>query len=148
MTSFTERFTEVNQPGGELYPALKTATAHAGAWIRMSSHQRVVFLVQIGAMTALSTVDFSVQQDDVGDGSNAKAITGKSITQLTQAGGDGNDLIAVEVRTEELDVSGGFHYVRGLLTVGTDTVYAAVLPLRFIPNYPPVATTGWTEVVD
>jgi len=148
MPGYTERFTEVNQPTGELYPALKAATTHNGAWIPMSNHQRVVFLIMVGAMTSLSTLDFMVQQDDDGDGVSAKAITGKAITQLTEAGGDGNDLLAVEVRTEELDVSGGFEYVRGVLTVGTDTVYCAMLPLRFIPNYPPVATTGWTEIID
>lgn len=148
MPGFTERFVEVNQPGGELYPALKSAAAHTGAWLAMSNHQRVVFIVAVGAMTALSTVDFSVQQASDSSGTGAKAITGKAITQLTQAGGDGNDLLAVEVRTEELDVANGFEYVRGLLTVGTDTAYCSVVALRFMPNYPPVATTGWTETVD
>jgi len=145
--SYTQRFTEVNQPGGELYPALKIPAVHTGAWLRMSNHQRAIFIVQVGTMVATSTLDFSVQQDDVGDGSNAKAITGKAITQLTAAGGDGNDLVAVEVRTEELDVSGGFEYIRGVLTVGTANVTCALLALRFIPNYPPVAVTGWTEII-
>jgi len=146
--SYTQRFTEVNQVGGELYPALKTVTAHTGAWLPMSNHQRAIFIVQVGAMTALSTLDFSVQQASAAAGTGVKAITGKAITQLTQAGGDGNDLVCIEVRTEELDVSGGFEYIRGLLTVGTDTVYCSMLALRFIPNYPPVVTTGWTEIVD
>ncbi len=146
--SYTQRFTEVNQPGGELYPALKAAAVHNGAWLPMSNHQRAIFIVQVGAMTALSTVNFIVQQATNAAGAGVKAITGKAITQLTQASGDGNDLVAVEVRTEELDVSGGFVYIRGQLTVGTDTAYVGVLALRFIPNYPPVVTTGWTEIVD
>jgi len=145
--SYTQRFTEVNQPEGELYPALKTVGDHEGDWFLMSNHQRAIFLVMVGAMTALSTLDFVVQQDDVGDGSNAVTITGKEITTLTQAGGDGNDLVAVEVRTEELNVSGGFEYIRGVLSVGVDTVQCCLLPLKFIPNYPPVVTTGWTEIV-
>jgi len=148
MPGYTERFTEVNQPTGELYPALKSVGAHNGAWISMANHQRVVFLVMVGAMTALSTLDFKIQEDTDGDGGDAQDISGKAITQLTQAGGDGNDLLAVEVRTDELDVADGYCYVRGVLTVGTDTVYCAMLPLRFIPNYPPVVTTGWTEIVD
>jgi len=146
--SFTRRFTEVNQPDGELFPALKTVGDHEGDWLLMSNHQRAVFILSVGAMTALSTLNFVVEQDDVGDGTNAVTITGKEITQLTEAGGDGNDLIAVEVRTEELDVSGGFEYIRGVLTVGTETVYASLVALRFIPNYPPVSTSDWTEIVD
>ena len=146
--SYTQRFTEVNQPSGELYPALKAVGVHRGAWISMSNHQRAIFIVQVGDMTALSTLDFEVQQGDAAAPTVVKAITGKAITQLTAAGGDGNDLVAVEVRTEELDVSGGFEYLRALLTVGTETVNCAVLALRFIPNYPPVSTSGWTEIVD
>ena len=145
--SYTELFTEGHQPGGELYPALKSVAAHNGAWISLSIHQRVVFIIQVGAMTALSTVDFLVQQDILGAGASAKVITGKAITQLTQAGGDGNDLCAVEVRSEELDVDGAFCWVRGVLTVGTDTAQVAVLPLRFVANYPPVSTAGWTEII-
>ena len=146
--SFTERFTEVNQVGGELYPFLKTPAAYTGAWLPLSNHQRAIFIVMVGTMTAASTLDFSVQQANTAGGGSPKAISGKAITQLTQAGGDGDDLVCVEVRSEELDVSGGFEYVRGLLTVGVDTVYCCLLPIRFIPNYPPVSTTGWTEVVD
>ncbi len=145
--SYTERFTEVNQPGGELYPALKTPNTYNGAWLRMSIHQRAIFILQVGAMVALSTINLTIQQDILGAGASAKAITGKAITQLTAAGGDGNDLVAIEVRTEELDVDGGFCYIRAALVVGTANVTCAVLPLRFIPNYPPVVVTGWTEVI-
>ena len=145
--SFTEQFTEVNQVGGELYPALKTVAAHTGAWLPLSNHQRAIFIVMVGAMTTLATLDFSVQQASDSSGTGVKAITSKAITQLTAAGGDGNDLVCVEVRSEELDVSNGFEYVRGLLTVGTATVYCCLLPIRFIPNYPPVSTSAWTEIV-
>lgn len=145
--SYTQKFTEGHQPGGELYPALKTPAAYNGAWIRLSNHQRVIFILQVGTMAQTSTLDFLVQEDVLGDGASAAAITGKAITQLTAAGGDGDDLVAIEVRTEELDVDGGFCWVRGVLTVGTANVTCAMLPLRFVANYPPVAVTGWTEVI-
>ena len=146
--SYTNRFVEVHQPSTPLYPALKAAQAHNTVWIPMANHQRIVFLILVGAMTALSTLDFAVWEALTAAGGTPLAIAGKAITQLTQAGGDGNDLIAVEVRTEELTVNSDYAWVRGILTVGTDTVYASVLPLRFIPNYPPCITTGWTETVD
>ena len=145
--SYTNLFVEVHQPSTPLYPALKTATTHNTVWIPMANHQRIVFLILIGAMTALSTVDFHVHEALSAAGGTPLAIAGAAITQLTQAGGDGNDLLAVEVRTEELTVNTDYAWVQGSLVIGTDTCYAAVLPLRFIPNYPPVVTTGWTETV-
>jgi len=146
--SYTNRFVEVHQPSTPLYPALKSVAVHSTVWIPMANHQRIVFLIITGAMTAGSTVDFKVREALTAAGGTPLDVAGKAITQLTQAGGDGNDLIAVEVRTEELTVNTDYAWVQGQLTVGTDTCYATVLPLRFIPNYPPCVTTGWTETVD
>jgi len=145
---YTARFTELNEIIAGLYPALKQAAAHNTAWTSMANHQRAIYLVRVGAMTALSTLDFKLQQATAAAGTGAKDISGKAITQLTQAGGDGSETCVVELRTEELDVDGGFDYIRGVLTVGTDTVYCEVIPIKFAANHPPVSTSAITEVVD
>jgi hypothetical protein len=55
--------------------------------------------------------------DDLG-GAGAKDVTGKAITQIVKASGD-NKQALLNCRTSELDVEGGFRYVRLSLTVGT-----------------------------
>ena len=146
--AYTYNFTEVHEPGGALVPTSRAAAVYTTTWLSMNNHQRAVFLVLTGAMAANSTVDFAVQQAQDAAGTGAKALTpAKAITQLTQAGGDGDDSVVVEIRTEELDVDGGFDYIRGVLTVAGGAVLTAVFPLRGCSNYPPVPTTGWTEIV-
>jgi len=145
---YTARFTELNEIIAGLYPALKAVAAHNTTWTSMANHQRAIYIVRVGVMTALSTLDFKLQQATAAAGTGAKDISGKAITQLTQAGGDGSETVAIELRTEELDVDGGFDYIRGVLTVGTDTVYCEVIPIKFAANYPPVSTSAVAEIVD
>ena len=144
---FTHRFTEVHEPGGTLFPISRAATTGNTGWLDMANHQRIVFIIAVGTIGQGDTVDFHVEQalDSVGAVStavfpNAGAI---AITQLTQA--DGNDLIAVEVRTEQM--TSNYRYLRGMLTIGGSAVFCAVIPLRGTSNIPAVPVTGWTEVV-
>jgi len=145
---YTERWSEINEAIEPLYPANRAVAVYNTDWFAMSNHQRAYFVLLTGAMGQGATVDFAIQQAQDAAGTGAKALTpAKAITQLTQAGGDGNDLVGVEVRTEELDVNGSFDYIRGVLTIAGGTVYSAVLSLRHVPNYPPVNTDEWTEIV-
>lgn len=145
---YTENWIEINEAIEPLHPANRAAAVYNTDWLSMSNHQRAIFLLITGAMNQGATVDFAVQQATDATGTGVKALTpAKAITQLTQAAGDGNDLVGVEVRSEELDVNGGFNYIRGVLTIDTAAVYSAVLPLRHVPNYPPVPVDEWTEIV-
>lgn len=146
---YTMNFTEYAEPGGVIYPVDRQSGTYTTGWLDMRDHQRAVFLVVVGAITATGTVDFYLEQATSAAGADATAIFPRagtiSITQLTDA--DGDDLLAVEVRTEQMDVSGGFRYLRGVLTIANAGAVTAVIPLRTVANFPPVPTTGWTEIV-
>jgi hypothetical protein len=114
----------------------------------MSTFHRATFIVVVGAMAAGATVDFKLQEATDSSGTSAQDISGKSITQLTQAGGDANSIVIVELRTEEMDEASSMRYVRGVLTVGTNTAYATMIPLRGPTRFAPVSTTALAEVVD
>lgn len=144
---YTMNFTEYAEPGGIVYPTTRQVGAYNTAWLSMRDHQRAVFIVQVGDIGAGGTVDFMLQEATDVNGTGAQAVAGKYITQLTQAGGDGDDLVIVEIRTEEMDVNDGYDYLRGVLTVGTNTAVVGIIPLRIASNYPPVPVTGWTEIV-
>lgn len=148
---YTQRFTEVHEPGGTIFPTTRQNGTYNTAWLSMRDHQRIIFILVVADIAALGTVDFHVEQATDADGTDATMFFHNagviSITQLTQAGGDGNDLVAVEVRTEQMDVNDAYCYLRGVLTIGTNSATVAVVPLRGCSNYPAVPTTGWTEIV-
>lgn len=79
-------------------------------------------LVLVGTMGTNATVDAKLVQATDSSGTGSKDITGKAITQLTQAGTDQSDSQAIiNVRAEELDTANGFTHVALTVTVGTAT---------------------------
>jgi len=96
-------------------------------------------------IAAAGTVNLLLQeaQDNVGTG--AANIAGKTITQLTQAGGDGNDVCIIELRTEEM--TPGFQFVRAVLTIAGNTAFTAGLGYGVVNRFAPVATGLVTEII-
>jgi hypothetical protein len=142
---YTERFSEVHQVGAELYPDNLAAAVHQSAWFNMSIHHRAACVLMVGEMGQGATVDLILQEAQDAAGTGAAAIAGKAITQLTQAGGDGNDVCIIELRTEEM--TPGFDFVRAVLTIGNAAVDASVITFGIINRFAPVATTLVTEVI-
>ena len=148
--AYTQRFTEVHEllDSAWLVPANKTPAAYTTGYVSMANHQRAVYILLTGVMAQGATLNLQLWQATDTAGTVAKVIAGKAITQLTQAGGDLNDACIIEVRTEELDVDGGFDCIAGILTVGAGNVYCTLLPLFGTSNYVPVPVANWTEIVD
>jgi len=146
--AYTHRFTEVHELTGFVCDSLDAAVYTSLAYRSLANHQRAIAILLVGDMGQGATVDFLLMQATDTAGTGAKAIAGKAITQLTQAGGDGNDAVIIEVRTEELDVDGGFDCVGGILTVANAAVGIGVIGLLGCSNYVPVPVSNWTEVID
>ena len=146
--AYTQRFTEVHELVGHLCDLADPGVYTTLNYRSMANHQRAVAILVLGDMAQGGTIDLALMQATDTAGTGAKAIAGKAITQLTQAGGDGNDVCIIEVRTEELDVDGGFAYVGGILTVGTAAAEVAVIGLMGCSNYVPVSVANWTEIID
>lgn len=149
MSSFTQRFSEAYTILAQHDPRTRQVATHISAWVNMANYHRAVLHLKVGDLGAAATLDAGLQQASDSTGTGAKAITGKTITQLTQAGGDGtDDDLIIELRTEELDVTGGFEFVRFYVTIAVaDCTYAATL-FGDTSRYKPVPTTNYTEVVD
>jgi len=148
--AYTQRFTEVHEllDSAWLVPANKAIAAYTTGYVSMANHQRAVYILLTGVMAQGATLDLALWQATDTAGTGAKLIAGKNITQLTQAAGDLNDACIIEVRTEELDVDGGFDCIAGILTIAGGAVFSTVLPLFGASNYVPVPVANWTEVVD
>ena len=148
--SYTQRFTE----GFCLLYNLAPVSVANGvevftSYVSLANYHRAVILIHVGVMAQGATIDAVVHQATDTSGGSAKHLTTtKAITQLTQAGGDSGSDIAIEVRTEELDVENGFDCVALGYTVGTAASLMSIEIYGFEPRYAPVATTGWAEIVD
>ena len=87
-----------------------------------------------------------LQQAKDAAGTGAKDITGKAITQLTQAGGDGDEIVTIPLRAEEIDIANAFTHIRVQVTTAVANVdYGAVLIRR--RRRPPPANQRVTPLV-
>ncbi|GIV82778.1 MAG: hypothetical protein KatS3mg051_2132 [Anaerolineae bacterium] len=113
--------------------------------IDMKNRRRVLFVVMAGDLGTNGTLDFNVYGSAASDMSGAGLITGKSITQLTQAGTDSDKQVIVEVTAEEVAAQ-GYRYIRGNLVIGTATSDAAVLALAGDLAYSPASEYDLSSV--
>jgi hypothetical protein len=144
---YTERFSEGHRPIAKINPASYSSEQNT-ARFDMALYARVAIVYIIGAMASTAVLDSDIEQSDAASGGNTKNVSGKSITQLTQASGDSNKLVCVELSAEELDVDGGFHYVNVELTPATAASIVGVLVFGIEPRYKPIGVTEWDEVKD
>lgn len=141
--SYTHRFTEDNELLANIVPAAYTSVQET-ARVKMADYQRAVAKLHLGATT--QAVDAKIRQHNAASGGTSKDVTGKAITQFS--GTDDNKSAAIELRTEELDVDGGFQWISFLVTPAgsSATFYAEIL--GFVARFKPVPTTPWAQIVD
>lgn len=102
--------------------------AQTGDVIDMLYWRRVLFVVLAGTLGSSATLDFAVYGDTASNGSFSTLITGKSITQLTEAGTDSDKQALLEVTAEEIAAQ-GFRYIRSTATLGAATSDYGVIAL-------------------
>jgi hypothetical protein len=107
---------------GAINPDVTTASTVESGWIDASVFQTYLAVVSLGTLGSSATVDAKLEQASDGSGTGVKDITGKAITQLTQAGTDASDSEAtISLRGTELDLENDFTHFRLSITVGTAT---------------------------
>lgn len=123
---YTERFSE----GAALLTSISPVSAVAAntpVWVDTSLYPRLVAKLKVGLIAAGGTLDMKLQQATSAAGANAKDIAGKAIVQLADTADNVDRWI--ELRTEELDVDGGFRYVGCLVT---PAVAAALISMEIL----------------
>ena len=127
-------------------PSNQAAGVANSSWISLGGYHSLLALIETGVLATGSTVDAKLQQATDGNGTGAKDIVGKSITQLTQAANGSSRQALVNLRSEDLDVNAGFAYVRLVLTVGTAAAYTAAQLLGMNPRYEPADGSNQSAV--
>ena len=126
---------------GTVDPDANTAAAHASDWVSMGDFDSIMAIILLGILGTSATIDAKMEQATDASGTGKKDITGKSITQLVKATDDDKQAI-INVRAAELDVDGGFSFVRCELTVGTATSDSGVVLLGLDARYGPADADG------
>jgi hypothetical protein len=122
-----------------------TAAAYLTAAIDMSVWERIAVLVAPGDLGTNATLDAKVTESATSGGSYTD-ISGKAITQMTQAGTDmSNKQRWINVRGDEL--TDGMRYVKVSMTVATATSDAALYVFGY-PRYLPAQDVDLSSVTE
>jgi len=117
---------------------------YAGDVIDMLYFERVIFCVLVGDLGNVATIDFAVQESILTGGAFAAMSPVKAITQLTQAGSDDNKQVVVEVKADEL--TPGYRFLRGVLTVGGANSDASMVALADTARWKPASNWDLASV--
>lgn len=126
-------------------PISQAAATVTTGWVSMADMDRLLAILQTGVLGASATVDAKLQQAKDSGGTGVKDITNKAITQIVKASGD-NKQALINLNQSDLDVTGGFYYVRLSITVGVAASQIAA-SLLGIPSYEPAAPFNQAAVV-
>ena len=115
-----------------------------GDAIDMAFHRNIMTIVQVGDLGSSATVD-CVLTESATSGGTYTQISGKSITQLTDAGTDSNKQAIINLAAEEL--GSGKRFVKVSLRIGTAASDVASITLAGRARYTTAsATTAFNDL--
>ena len=132
--------------GGVIDPDANAAGALTTDYIDMGEFKSVMGIVLAGTLGASATLDAKLVQATDSSGTGSKDISGKAITQLTQAGTDSDKQAVINCRGDELDVDGGFAFVALTMTTGTATSDSSAVLLGLDPRNGPASDNDLASV--
>lgn len=124
---------------GVIDPDANTAAAYTSDYADMSQFESVMAIILAGTMASTSTVDAKLVQATDSSGTGVKDITGKAITQLTEAGTDSDKQAIINAYADDLDVANGFTHVAIVMTVATAASDSSAVLLGCDPKYGPAS---------
>ena len=127
-------------------PDVTTASTVTSDWVAMKDFEQIMAIIMAGTLGSSATVDAKLEQATDSSGTGAKDISGKSITQLTQAGSDSDKQAIINLRGEELDVDNSFDYARLSITVAVATSDIGGIILGMNPRNLPASDNDLASV--
>jgi len=146
--AYTNRVSEDMYPLVAYHADSLGVSAITSAYVSLANYHRAWLYLNVGEMQATATLDVSFLQATTTAGAGTKAfVPAKAITQLTQAAGDGDQQVCVEIQTSELDVDGGFDCLAVVTTVAGAAVELAWSLFGCVTRFKETPTTNWEEIV-
>ena len=128
-------------------------------WLDLGLFDQVMAVLMLGDVPTTTSVDFKLQQATASDGSGAKDITGKAITQIVSGSpaASSDNQVIINCRADELDITNSFRFVRAVATFAdtnspadspvNTSDYSAVL-VGFGARYEPASDGDLASVVE
>lgn len=110
-------------------------TAKSTGWVDAGLYESLLAVVKVGVLGSGTTVNAKLEQATSAAGAGAKDITGKAVTQLTQAGTDDSKQVLINLKSEDLDVNNRFQFVRLTVTPATSTALLDAILLGLDARY-------------
>lgn len=114
--------------------AYGTGTETTG-WLDMSEYAWMLAIVMAGDLGTSATLNAKIEEAKDSSGTDSQDLSGKAITELTQAGSDSNKQALINVNAA--DMSDDFTHIRLSMTVGTASSDAAGMVMGFDARYEP-----------
>lgn len=119
---------------GKIDPANNNNSSVNTDYVDMAKWHEALFIFQLGAVD--STTDCLVRESTTTSDGGGQTLSGKSATQLTSS--DDNKVVVINVKAEEL--SPGYRYLRGRMTVGNGTTnMGSAIALGVVPRFGPAS---------
>lgn len=120
---------------GVIDPDVTAAGAVSTGWVAAKDFLNFMAIVFAGTLGSSATLDAKIEQATDSSGTGAKDVTGKAITQMTQAGTDSDKQAVINVKQADLDIANSFTHLRLTVTVATASSDAGAVLLGFDPTY-------------
>lgn len=127
-------------------PDVTTASTVVSDYCDMSKFGRVMAILLAGTLGSSATLNAKLVQATDASGTSVKDITGKAITELTEAGTDSDKQAIINCMAEELDVEGGFTHVALSVTVAVATSDIGAVVLGFDARHEPASDNDLASV--
>lgn len=131
---------------GVIDPDAYTNSTYTTDYIDMSKWEEIMAVVMVGDMVTNSTVNFKVTEYTNTSAGGAQDISGKAITQLTEAGSDSNKQAIINLRREDLSIDDGYRYVKLQMIVGAAASDSAAIVLGLVPRRAPASDNDLSSV--
>ena len=132
----------------QIDPDAYTAATYTSDYVDMGKFSHIAAIIQVGEMAASSTVDCKLREATSAAGAGVKDITGKSITQLTQAGSDSDKQAVINLTADEVDKDNSFRYVQASMTVAAAASDASVTIIAWGARHDPATGSDLSSVVE
>ena len=131
---------------GTIDPDVTVASTVTSDAVDMALFDQVIGVVLAGTLGSSATIDAKLEQATTSGGSY-KDVTGKAITQMTQAGTDqSDDQALINCRAEELDIANDYKWVRLSVTVAVATSDLGAVLLALGSHYAPASDNDLASV--
>lgn len=138
-----EQFSEVAALLAKVDPASHSAVKNSG-YVDLANYARAVVIIHCGVIGGDVSVVLTEAKDTAGTGAQSLDSGSKNVTKTATT--DNNTVTVIEINSDELDVSNGYHCVNVAATPASAGIFSLQI-WGVAPAYAPVSTASLDAVI-